>query len=143
MTSITGLKFAGLVLALFVTALLLIYVTKTDNVSGSVIQGNEYNSTTTIAAVEPNIRLLKTGVGSLAQVTVMGAPPAATMTLYNATTSDVNKRTGNTPTSTILLADFPAGMTVGTYTFDATFTTGLLLVTGASPASPTSTITWR
>lgn len=106
---------------------------------GSVPQTNEYSATTT-DALSVAERTLRKGYGSLAQVTITG-DNTGLMTLYNATTSNVNLRTGQKATSTIIIADFPASAPEGTYTFDAVFTDGLLLVT--SGAAATSTVTWR
>ena len=113
-----------------------------DPVVGSVQTGNEYNATTTGSIQTPAVRVLQTGPGSLGSVVITGAN-TGTIQLYNATTSDVTKRTGQKATSTITLADFPASAAAGTYTFDAVYTDGLLLVTSNSPVTPTSTITSR
>ena len=121
-------------------ATLYVLATMPQQVFGSVPETQEYQATTTYAAQVPTERKLKEGRGALAQVTITG-DNTGLMTLYNATTSDVNKRTGNPATSTILIADFPTAAPEGTYTFDAVFTTGLLLVTSGTPA--TSTITYR
>jgi len=111
----------------------------TQVAKGSVPDTNEYNATTTYALSVAE-RTLKTGRGSLAQVTITG-DNTGLMTFYNATTSNVNLRTGQKATSTIIIADFPASTPEGTYTFDALYTDGLLVVTSGAPA--TSTITWR
>lgn len=110
------------------------------SVGASVIEGQEYNATTTYGAHPQGERTLKTGAGSLGSVIITG-DNTGLITFYNATTSDVNLRTGNTATSAITVADFPASSPEGTYTFDAVFTTGLLMVTTGTPA--TSTVTWR
>ena len=106
---------------------------------GSVSDTNEYNATTT-HALSVTERTLRTGRGSLAQVTITG-DNTGLITIYNATTSDVTRRTGQKATSTIIIADFPTATPEGTYTFDALYTDGLLVVTSGAPA--TSTITWR
>lgn len=105
----------------------------------SITMGSEYMSTTTYALAVSE-RILKTSFGSLGSVVITG-DNTGLITLYNATTSDVTKRTGNKATSTITIADFPASSPEGTYTFDVEFTDGLLLVTSGSEA--TSTITYR
>jgi hypothetical protein len=107
---------------------------------GSVSSTDEYQATTTFAASSPTVRTLRTKQGSLGQVTITGANTGL-ITLYDATTSDVTLRTGGLASSSILIADFPASAAAGTYTFDAKFTTGLLLVT--SGLTPTTTITYR
>lgn len=119
---------------------LIVYSDNPQNASASVVQGNEYTPTSTYAAVTP-VRTLKTGSGSLAQVTITGANTGL-MTLYDATTSNVTLRTGQTATSALsVLADFPASTATGTYTFDAVFNQGLLQ--SGSGAVPTTTITYR
>lgn len=115
-------------------------------VVGSVVQGNEYQATSTAANALYGARtdaegLLKTGYGSLAQVTITGANTGI-LNFYNATTSNVNLRTGNKATSTLLIASFPASAAAGTYTFDATVSTGLLYVLEGG-LMPTTTIMWR
>ncbi len=109
-------------------------------VLSSVETGQEYNATTTFAASAPAQRLLQTGYGALGSVVITG-DNTGTITFYNATTSNVSARTGNVATSSILIADFPASSPEGTYTFDVTYTTGLLMITSGAPA--TSTVTWR
>lgn len=125
----------------FIAALIVLSFTG-NRAFGSVPTGQEYYSTTTVATSFPPIRLLKTGGGSLNSVVITGAQTGA-IDIYNATTSNVTQRTGQKATSTILLAQFPASAAAGTYTFDSTFTDGLLIVTASSPSVPTSTITWR
>ncbi len=125
--------------AAFVLSLFLVLTASPFNAHGSVAQSNEYQATTTFA-LSTSVRTLKTGFGSLAQVTITG-DNTGLITIYNATTSDINARTGNKATSTLVIADFPASTPEGTYTFDAQFTDGLLVVTSGAPA--TSTITYR
>lgn len=108
--------------------------------SGSTVQGNDYMATTTFAASLPVTVNIKPGRGSLNSVNIMGKNTGL-MTFYDATTSDVTKRTGQKATSTIQIADFPSNAPEGTYTFDASFGTGLLMV--VSGAVPTTTVTWR
>jgi hypothetical protein len=112
----------------------------------SVIQGNEYQSTSTAASTLYGAQtaaevLLKTGNGSLAQVTITGANTGI-VNFYNATTSNSALRTGQVASSSILIASFPASTAAGTYTFDASFVAGLLMVR-VGGNQPTSTIMWR
>lgn len=109
------------------------------NVQGSTFVGSEYQATTTAASIAVPIRYVKTGWGSLGSVVVTGANTGK-LYLYNATTSNVTLRGGKATTS-ILLAEMPASVAAGTYTFDVEFTDGLMVVTEGS--APTSTITWR
>lgn len=106
---------------------------------GSVVQGNEYHSTTTrsinVGAVVQNLSVLQLGPGSLGSVIITGAA-AGTITLYDAT-STVN----NASYASTTIVTFPNSTAAGTYTIDALFYKGLLLeYTGTLG---TSTITWR
>ena len=104
----------------------------------SVSEAMEYQATTT-GATTLNTRTLKDRYGSLAQVTVLGAN-TGTMTFYDATTSNATLRAGATSTLPII-AEFPANIAAGTYTFDARFINGLLLVVQGTPA--TSSVMFR
>lgn len=107
---------------------------------GSVTVGNEYNSTTTPVSGYAS-KLLKGGYGALGSVVITGSGTNA-FDLLNATTSDITKRASTKTTSSLILARFPASVATGTYTFDITFTDGLLLdVTTAGTG--TTTITYR
>lgn len=107
---------------------------------GSVEVGSSYMATTTFAGNPNTVRTLKTGYGTVGSVVITG-DNTGFITLYNATTSNINLRTGAAPTSSIIIADFPASSPEGTYTLDVDFSTGLLIVTSGLPA--TSTVTWR
>lgn len=85
--------------------------------------------------------LIRRSSGSFGSIIITGANTGV-LNIYNATTTNVNLRTGNTPTSTILLASIPANTVAGTYTFDAQYTVGLYLDL-VSGVMPTSTITYR
>jgi len=113
---------------------------------GSVSISNEYFATSTAAGsgyggFSLSEKLFKTGSGSLGSVIITGANTGV-LNFYNATTSNVDKRTGNVASSTILLASIPVSTVAGTYTFDALYNVGLLMVL-ESGLIPTSTITWR
>lgn len=120
-----------------------------DALFGSAVIGNEYNATSTRnfdGTALTNLTVLKSGgnacySGSLAQVTITGANTGI-VRFWNATTTNVNLRTGNVSSSTIHLVDIPASAAANTYTFDLAFGCGLIyeLVGGLAP---TSTITWR
>jgi hypothetical protein len=130
-------------LALLVVLLPKLQVADESVGRGSVTFGNEYFSTTSSAwLTRANPITLKSAGGALGQVVVLGTPTGFTHNFYNATTSDVNKRTGNKATSTILLTSIPLTATVGTYTFDLVFSDGLLLET-VGTAAGTTTIMWR
>lgn len=135
------------------TAFLLIAITlamlvlqQPRNAGASIRVGDEYMATSTAAnavygAAITGDTLIKTGTGALGSVIITGANTGI-INFYNATTSNVLARTGNPATSTILIASFPASAAAGTYTFDVTYTTGLL-VELESGLMATSTITWR
>lgn len=86
-------------------------------------------------------RLIRKSSGSFGSVVITGANTGV-LNFYNATTTDVNMRTGNKASSTILLASIPASAAADTYTFDVGYTDGLLLVLQGG-TMPTSTITYR
>ena len=113
---------------------------------GSVGVSNEYSATTTSATANQGSMIItdtvvRTGNGALGSVVITGANTGV-VNFYNATTTDVGKRTGNPATSTILIATLPASLAAGTYTFDAKFTTGLLIDLD-SGLMPTTTVTYR
>ena len=115
-------------------------------VEASVSVTDEYQATSTAAntlfgATITGDRLIKTGQGSLGSIVITGANTGV-VNFYNATTSDVLKRTGNKATSTILLVSLPASLVAGTYVFDVEFTDGLFLDYD-SGNMPTTTITYR
>lgn len=116
----------------------------TPKALGSIDSESGYLSTSTRSMLNgtalPNSTVVKNGPGMLGSVVITGAA-AGPMTFYNATTTDVNKRTGNNSTSTIMIATFPASTAAGTYTLDVTFTQGLIYE--FSGTAPTSTITYR
>ena len=134
-------------------ALLLIAVTfamlvlqSPNDALGSIRSGDEYVATSTASnamygSTITGDKLIKTGYGSLGSVVITGAGTGI-WNIYNATTSNVLNRTGQPATSTILLASFPASVAAGTYVFDVTYTTGLL-VELESGIMATSTITYK
>jgi len=107
--------------------------------SGSA--GEPYMSTTTPTDSNNVDLTLKTSFGVLGSVIITGAG-ANVFELYNATTTDVNLRTGNAATSSLLLASFPASTAAGVYEFNTSFNNGLLLDITTS-GTGTSTITWN
>lgn len=133
--------------ALLVGIFIGLFLTYGEKVEGSVTVGNEYYATSTASVSmfgsQTNLtnRVLKTGYGSLGSVIITGANTGI-INIYNATTTDITKRTGQTSTSSILIASIPASAPAGTYTFDAVFTTGLMIDLWSGTA-PTSTITYR
>lgn len=113
---------------------------------GSVSVTDEYTATSTAAstvygATITGSKVIRTGTGSLGSYVITGANTGV-ISFYDATTTDVNKRTGQKATSTILIANFPASAAAGTYVFDAVYSTGLYIDL-ASGAMATGTITYR
>lgn len=118
---------------------------RSENAIASVAYGNDYIATTTAASAAYGSQtgdvLLKTGYGSIGSVVITGANTGV-VNILNATTTNISLRTGNTATSSIVLATFPASAAAGTYTLDAVFTAGLLVdLNGGN--MPTTTITYR
>src|SRR3990167_203899 len=113
---------------------------------GSIRIGDELQATSTApssayGATISGDTLIKTGTGALGSVVILGANTGI-INFYDATTTSVDKRTGNTATSTILIASFPASVVAGTYTFDIEVKNGLLLDID-SVSIATSSITYR
>lgn len=136
-----GLPLAVALLSIFVAYMAI----QTKRVQGSVSVTDEYIATSTAANVVYGAfnrdTLVKTGQGVFGSLVITGANTGV-LNFYDATTTNVNARTGQTPTSTILMASIPASATAGTYTFDVLFKHGLLmdLVSGEMP---TTTLTYR
>lgn len=123
-----------------------------NNVGASIVDGQGYQSTTTptanvgsqgsagvfaLATTTP----LGTRSGIFGSVTITGSTTIGAFALYDATTTDITKRTGGVSTSSITIASFPAGMPVGTYVFDSQYNLGLIAVFTGTVS--TSTITWK
>lgn len=119
---------------------------KTDTADASVAQGSEYQATTTAANSVYGARtvggLIKTGRGMLGSVVITGANTGI-INVYDATTTDVNLRTGNLATTSIHIASLPASLVAGTYVFDTAFSHGLYFDLVAGGSMPTSTVTYR
>ena len=129
---------------LILCTILGIFAFSTRETYGSAIQGQEYNATSTASGGYgwgTTIGLIKTGQGSLGSIVLSGTS-VGVLALYDATTTDVTKRTGNRATSTIIRGRIDSGQIAGTYTFDVSFTDGLIGVLEAGTMS-TTTITWR
>lgn len=137
-----GFIFGSLILTLI--AVLVTVSKETKTVQGSAFLGQDYQATSTRyfpASSLTNLRLIKDGSGTVARVTITGSNTGV-IRLWNATTSNVNLRTGNPATSSLRFIELPTNLAVGTYDFDVEFNTGILyeLVSGNAP---TSTIIYR
>lgn len=114
---------------------------KSSQKLSSVQQASEYHATSTGGNLIPAPKqLLVSGAGVLGSVVITGANTGS-LNFYNATTTNVNFRTGQKPTSSIWIASIPASTAAGTYTFDAMVYDGLIAEEVGTV--PTSTITWR
>jgi len=111
---------------------------KSQEPTGSVARVSEYFATTTPEVAD--LTVIQSTRGTLGSVVVTKTGTTDTI-IYNATTSDVTKRTGNIATSSLLQIFIPASIAAGTYTFDAIFDAGILIDYGTNSAS--STITYR
>ena len=108
---------------------------------GGIQTGEEYVATSTRnfnGVAMSNLQVIREGYGSVGELTITGAT-AGTINLFNATTSNVNLRTGNKATSTILIATFPNSTAANTYQINSRFTDGLMVELLGTV--PTSTLT--
>src|SRR3569833_1198897 len=87
------------IVSVFASGLLLAISLNSHAASASVSQSNEYLSATTTPALGSVVRTLKTGFGSIAQVTITASSTGFAQ-FYDATTSDITKR-GNIATSSL------------------------------------------
>lgn len=119
---------------------------------GSVAVSNDYRATSTTPTIAPKPSLwsltatsstdLFAHQGTLGSFVVTGAGSAGgTLDIYDATTTNVNLRTGQMATSTILIASMPSNLAAGTYTYDVQYNVGLLIIINGTLG--TTTITWR
>jgi len=120
---------------------------KASSTFGSVTVGNEYFSTTTSAAsVLPIINNLTGNTaprqGTFGSIILTGSVAGGNIDFFDATTTNVNLRTGQNATSTLILASIPTGAPAGTYTYDSIYKHGILMVTSGVNNS-TTTVTWR
>lgn len=127
---------------IIVLALLAVNLLDNREALGSTPIGGEYQATTTGAgsSITAAVNVVKETSGTLGSV-VFTTPTVGIVEIYNATTSNVNLRTGNTASSSILIAHFPAGTGTSTVTFDTAFSKGLLMVFKGTVSS--STVTYR
>lgn len=145
----------GTVLGIMIAGMLILFAIlagKSQPTFGSIMDGQQYFSTTTSSVAgttwtEPVAVTGTTSVrsGTLGSVIITKQTQLTTLNIYDATTTNVNLRTGNVATSSIILASFASSTPVGTYTFDLVYKTGLLIdptpIGGNMVAS--STVTWR
>jgi hypothetical protein len=142
---------SGIVVAIIAALVFFLAInTRPSTVIGSVAQTEEYSRVNIAASAAygatttPNSNGttggIKVGTGAFGSVIIEGAV-AGTLNFYDATTTDVTRRTGNKATSTILLASLPSSLVAGTYVFDEAIQTGLFVeILGTAP---TTTVTFR
>lgn len=116
-----------------------------ERAEGSVAVGNDYQATSTdtgwTAGIAKQVKPCTTRCpGSLGTVLITFSSTLGSLKIYDATTTNIALRTGNTPTSTITIASFPT-LTAGAYPFDVDIKNGLMVEVGGLIAS--STITYR
>lgn len=135
-------------LALIIMVLTLI-VRNPERAFGEVAVGSQTVATNTPQLVDLT-NLCPTGAGQASSTTgvldfvnLLTPSTGGYIAFYDATTSDVNKRTNNLSSSTILLAWFPpgTGTTTGPYKLGVGFNYGLLVDTTSGMA--TATIGYR
>lgn len=140
-------KFANILTALVLGLSIIVgsFILQPKQNFGAVVTGSEYTSTSTAqnsvygAITGPG--RIKSGFGSLGTIVITGANTGI-INLYDATTTDVTKRTGNVATSTILIASIPSSLVAGDYVYDVSLSYGLYLDL-VSGNMPTTTISYR
>lgn len=124
---------------------------KSGQAIGSIVEGQEYYSTSTRnfnGTALTNLTRLKDGgnacvSGSLARVTVSGSAGPSIIRFWDATTTDANLRAARYASSTIFITEVSLLTATGTtLDFDARFSCGLIyeLVSGSAA---TSSVLWR
>ena len=131
---ITGALFIGFIVGLE-------YFKSANTALGSVAIGNGYHATTTgIGVGYPGAVNSYTSCNRFLGSIQFYAPTASRLQIYDiATTTNVNLRTGNQASSTVLIADFPAGTGTSTVVFDVDLTKGLTTVWSGTISSTTIT----
>jgi hypothetical protein len=132
----------------FSSALVLSFALTSGRIEASTTVGNDYMATTTdntwatqpIKQLKPCTSVCPSVLGS---INITNATALGTIKVYNATTSDITKRTGQTATSSITLVNMSSTALGGTYTFDIDAPIGLLVEVGTTAGVASSTITYR
>ena len=146
MAKLTYKEYLSIALILAVIGVLGVLWQKPWLAGASVEVGNAYTSTTTPTLADltnlcpAGVGFASSTTGTLGSVVVTGGNTGK-LDILNASTSNVNLRTGNKATSSLYLASFPILATTTTYTFDIEFTNGLLV--DYTTAAASTTITYR
>lgn len=142
---INKLKIIGIVLAL-ITIVSVLWGQiggKQPTLIGSAVDGQTHNATTT-DSTWTGAKLVKAGSGTLGSVIFTGVGSSVnSLKIYDATTTNINLRTGNKATSTITIVDFGVSTTRGTYTFDININDGILVEPSVAGGVASTTITYR
>lgn len=133
----------GIALALAILGLGYSLSLYTNTAGASVSVSDEYNATTTGEFMTTTgttaILYVKPGQGALGSIVLNGAA-AGEIFVYDATTTDANLRV-TAATSSLMRVNIPLSAAVGTYTYDISMPTGIIVeVIGVAP---TTTITFR
>lgn len=113
----------------------------------SVRVGDQYQSTTTPQVADATnlcparVGMASSTTGVLGSVNLLNAN-TGTITIYDATTTNNSLRVSAATTS-LILAEFPASPTEGSYHFDIEFKRGLLVDYSDTNTAGTSTISYR
>jgi hypothetical protein len=130
-----------LVIAIFATASA-IFSMNSSKALGSVAVGNENLATTTgagggftgsVAGIVSN----SAGVSLTLSQIYIAAPTVGIIEIYDATTTDVNARSGNIASSTLLKAVIPAGTGTSSIPYDIRLNYGLQVVFKGTNSSTT------
>jgi hypothetical protein len=139
------------ILMVFAVLFLLIIVSQKAGVSeASVTQSSEYIATTTgsgggftggVARIGFDAGDLNAPIsGSIGSI-YFALPTTGQVDIYDATTTDITKRTGAIASTTLLMASFPAGTGTSTVSIDSRYRYGLIVVFKGSVSS--TTVTYR
>ncbi len=139
----TNVNLGAVILGIFtlLSVLVISNIHQSSVTFGAVARGSDYQATSTNGNPgSPVDAVLQSVPGTLGSVIITGANTGV-IQIFDATTSNVALRTGQTASSTLLLAYIPASTAAGTYAFDRNVYNGIYLnVTGLAP---TTTITYR
>lgn len=151
MSKLEKILAGALIVAGFAVLSFLIVVTQKANVSeASVSQSSDYTATTTgagggftgsVARIGFDYGDLNAAIsGSIGSI-YFALPTTGQVDIYDATTTDITKRTGAISSTTLLLASFPAGTGTSTVAIDAKYRFGLIVVFKGTNSS--TTVTYR
>jgi len=135
-------KFLIIIVGIILVGIAVGYLVSINKTDASVAVTNEYIATTTAQGTFASTTVLSTHSATLGSVVILTAA-AQSINIIDATTTDITKRTGNKATSTLIVATIPASLAAGTYTFDVSTVTGLLIDIVGTVTMPNAVITYR